>query len=177
MSTVKLTQVVEVDAARLDTLTPEAFRLVLEERGWWQVSRLSRWEHCGTNVVLGLTEPMLMLRTLGIVHHDGSTFDAFAEVERVQALLSAVEAAERGGWVDYADGQRPVMVCAGLKDVDAPSAAIHADGRVVVVGAFTEHMHERLWANGDDSPKRAAREARAQLPRLVRTICGLEGNR
>lgn len=129
----KLTQAVEVDDARVRALTPEAFTLVLEARGWihpWRDEDV--W--VGHGCILMSEGARSALDTLANAHHAFATFDAFVEVERVQALLDAVEAAEQG-------------------DADA---AFLADGGLTWVGP--------------------AREARAQLPRLVRIICGLEAD-
>lgn len=169
-----LTEMVEVDDARVEALTPEAFRLVLEARGWrpYEGGCWLAPSNCG--VMCSFNEAWVARESgtffhLGNIHHAGSTYDAFAEVERVQALLEAVEAAERGEWKRGA-----VWVERG-----------NADAQITATGWVRLRMHHasdkvsRLWPIDrmlpDPDPARAAREARAQLPRLVRIICGVEG--
>ena len=172
MSTVKLTQVVEVDAARLDALTPEAFRLVLEARGWVRRALVDgEVFEDGARALLGSTVAHNRCAVLARLaeHHSGSTYDAFADVERVQALLEAVEAAERREWDE--------CTCSSVAEFeDEPMASIWYYGLVYVNG-----IEMRLWHDpcpmGEpvtDDVAGATREARRQLPRLVRIICGLE---
>lgn len=165
----RLMKAVDVEDARIKALTPEAFRLVLEARGW---SEDPDFPPPGPVLVkrgrfIRLSElpdgNAALLALLAAVHHNGSTFDAFTEVERVQALLSAVEAAERGEWTS------------GFAEAWAGDqfARIWERGWVYLQGDDV-----RLWEgmrNDLPDPERAAREARAQLPRLVRIICGVEG--
>ena len=174
----RLMKAVDVEDARIKALTPEAFRLVLEARGW---SEDPDFPPPGPVLVkrgrfIRLSElpdgNAALLALLAAVHHNGSTFDAFIEVERVQALLSAVEAAERGEW------QPPVFHdarCVEVRRGDS-GVVVWADGAVRVTGVLDNAL---LWGcpmtTAEDDPERAAREARAQLPRLVRIICGVEG--
>ena len=164
MNTVKLMQVVEVDAARLDALTPEAFRLVLEARGWVRRALVDgEVFEDGARALLGSTVAHNRCAVLARLaeRHSGSTFDAFAEVERVQVLLAAVEAAERGHWHNGTAG-----------DTDLHIVRLTDRGWV-----FMDGDDERLWPSmrGErPDPERAAREARRQLPALVRIICGLD---
>ena len=144
----KLMQAVYVDDARVEALSHEAFLLVLD----------------AYNESAPVKSAAAALRVLARTFHNGSTYDAFIEVQRVQALLGAVEAAERGEWdeVGRARGCPRVL----------PAACIGATG--IVLDDW--HPGEWLWPwdEGLPDPARAAREARRQLPRLVRIICGLE---
>ena len=161
----QLTKVVTVDDARVAALTPEAFRLVLEARGWMDWP--DGWVH-GPSGAMHNPDTMSIgngLRALTTAHHNGSTFDAFTEVERVQALLSAVEAAGRGEWDRFGETEG---VAEGVVIRLTDSGAV-LGGR----GAL-ERLEVDLWPEDDEDPHRAAREARAQLPRLVRIICGVE---
>lgn len=104
----RLTQVVDVDDARVDALTPDAFRLALEARGWVRCS------HPDPGVcVYGLRDydDLLLVSAHGKVlrtaigrlareHHNGSTYDAFVEVERVQAFLTAELQMMRANLID-----------------------------------------------------------------------------
>jgi len=171
-SLMQLVTVVEVDYARVSALTPEAFRLVLEARGWVvegdfatlvnpdgtaassaQLSKAAVQDHSDSP-----------FRRLAQHYHNGATFAAFAEVERVQALLNAVEAAERGEWDRAGEAEGMAGSCI---------ARVCKTGRVV--GSV---LRRSVWLQGEPfvhpCGPTAAREARAQLPRLVRIICGVK---
>lgn len=161
-----LTRMVKVDDGRVRALSREAFARVLEARGWepQPVRSVARGD-CATAWVQGdvavrsNTPKADALRALADAHHNGSTFDAFTEVERAQALLEAVEAAEHGEWQA------------------APGGALawgRAGDEAVWVHECGEVSGLRLWpivGACEPDGHRAALEARAQLPRLVRIIC------
>ena len=177
----RLMKAVDVDDSRVEALTPEAFRLVLEARGWWHPwlddYRVERdedtWVGHGVGLMLsdGAFEALVALAD---AHHNGSTFDAFVEVERVQALLSAVEAAERGEWSPHKGDGTPKVMGRVPADWRAPNPSVVC---IWASGHVTDSVSTNLWPWKRDylDPERAAREARAQLPRLVRIICGVEG--
>lgn len=157
----RLTQVVEVDDARVDALTPEAFALVLEARGWkhpWRDEDVWVGHGC---ILLSEGAPRA-LNTLANAHHACGTFDALVEVERVQALLDAVGAAELGDWIACGSALNRANTAAGLVAYSADASIADCGDGVGVYGIRSHgpHLAERL---------------RAQLPRLVRTVCGLEG--
>lgn len=176
-----LTKMVEVDDACVAALTPEAFRLVLEARGWerYTINRIDGVESRAAwwpQDVSAVDEPpeffdgddVAAIHAMADAHHAGSTYAAFVEAERVQALLEAVEAAERGEWRRDA-----VWAARG-----AAEAQVTTCGWVTLRLLHAADEVSRLWPTTrmlpDPDPARAAREARAQLPRLVRIICGVE---
>lgn len=156
-----------VEPARIDALTAEAFALVFEAHGWaWDDGRLVRRGAYVDPAELVRENHGAAIDLLAREHHNGATFDAFVEVERVQALLSAVEAAERGEWDGFG----------GADGMAGPHVARITQGGMVRVDRWREPCVPMMCFAGPLEEQRAyvAREARAQLPRLVRIICGVE---
>ena len=170
----RLLQAVEVDDARIQALTPEAFRLVFEARGWkfdgafaLGPSMLKRGRFVPLNSLPG--ENAAALALLANDHHGGATFDAFVEVERVQSMIETVEKAERGEW--YFDEVAGRMGAAGVSILANGTIRFNAPA-IGMLRLWPRRAGRVLVREGDR--ERAAREARAQLPRLVRIICGVE---